>query len=29
MRQVVMEAESLQGYLTAKDTAYLQKLDEL
>ena len=29
MRQVIMEAESLQGYLTAKDTAYLQKLDGL
>lgn len=29
MRQVIMEAESLQGYLTAKDIEYLQKLDEL
>ena len=29
MRQVIMEAEALQGYLTAKDTEYLQKLDEL
>ena len=29
MRQVIMEAESLQGYLTPKDNAYLKKLDEL
>ena len=29
MRQVIMEAESLQGYLTSKDNAYLKKLDEL
>ena len=29
MKQVIMEAESLQGYLTPKDNAYLKKLDEL
>jgi len=29
MKQVIMEAESLQGYLTSKDNAYLKKLDEL
>ena len=29
MKQVIMEAESLQGYLTSKDNAYLKKLNEL
>lgn len=29
MRQIVMEAESLEGYLTAQDNAHLNKLDTL